>query len=103
MIRLKTILNPPKSVLKESANISIGSTMVGFHISAANRTQNTLQFIVASSKDLDAIKVSKSVIEKTLEDYCHRKTGLKWSADSNATAAGYTLRLDFDSIIDKLT
>lgn len=100
MIKLKQLLNEP--TLTESVKMNIGSSKgVTFSIYP---NENRLVFIPKTSKDLDLIDNSNfNDIEEILVSYCERMLkGFKFSEDLLYAGAGYSVKLDMDSVIKKL-
>ena len=98
MIKLKDILN--------EATIKVNNIPAKFTVVAKPGSMNNIiQFIAASSKDLDSLQdVSKDDIRAAILEYANKRfREIKFiPLGRDYQGAGYALKVDFNTIIKKL-
>ena len=97
MIKLKDILN--------EATIKVNNIPAKFTVVAKPGSMNNIiQFIAASSKDLDSLQdVSKDDIRAAILAYANKQfREIKFLPVHNYQGAGYAIKIDFETVIKKL-
>lgn len=98
----KNLVSTKKPIKEGKTSISVGNHTINFIVTSVNKPNPSIQFMAASSKDLDILKTATSKFIGYLQNYCNQKTGLKWNHNSDSPAAGYVFTLDMDSVVAKL-
>lgn len=100
--KTETQIKKEEQLKEVKANIDINKNKINFLI---NNSLTSIQFIPASIKDSDMISASgitdKDILNALIH-HCEKQTKLSFSPDTRYAGAGYSVKVDLESLIDKI-